>query len=261
MIVSDQRTTPFTNLQLLGTTLPASGIFFCAIIIFFAYFIRGIAGFGSALIAVPLLALQLDLPLIVPVICLLDYLASVTHGLQNRALIRWPDLLPLLPFSLAGLLTGFYILRHVDATSLATALAVFIVIYAVYALLPLPPLRGRRLWAAPAGFFGGMIGVIFGTGGPFYVIYMGLRQLDKTEFRATIATVFMIDGGMRLISFFAGGFYGHGAFLAVFAALPLLVAGLWTGGRIHVAISQRNFVRLVSLILLGSGAVLFFKVS
>lgn len=248
-------------MQLLGTSLPVSGILFCLVIIFFAYFIRGIAGFGSALIAVPLLALQLDLPLIVPVICLLDYLASITHGLQNRAMIRWRDLLPLLPFSLAGLLTGLYILRHADAGRLAAALAVFIIVYAIYALLPLPSLRGNRLWAVPAGFFGGMIGVIFGTGGPFYVIYMGLRQLNKTEFRATVATVFMIDGGMRLVSFFLGGFYGPGAFWAIPAALPLLAAGLWAGGRIHVGISQQNFVRLVSFILLGSGVVLFLKVS
>lgn len=243
-------------MQLLGTSLSLSGLFFCALIIFFAYFIRGIAGFGSALIAVPLLALQLDLPLIVPVICLLDYFASLTHGFQNRAMISWRDLLPLLPFSLAGLFTGLYILHHVDSSRLAAALAVFIIIYAIYALLPIPALRGGRKWAAPAGFCGGMIGLIFGTGGPFYVIYMGLRQLNKTEFRATVATVFMIDGAMRLISFFVGGFYGHGAFRAILAAFPLLVAGLWSGGKIHVSISQKNFVRLVSLILLGSGFVL-----
>ncbi len=247
-------------MQLLGATLPVSGILFCAIVIFFAYFIRGIAGFGSALIAVPLLALQLDLALIVPVICMLDYTASVTHGFHNRAMISWPDLLPLLPFSLAGLIAGLYVLRNVEAGRLAAALAVFIIVYAIYALLPLPPLRGGRSWAAPAGFFGGMIGVIFGTGGPFYVIYMRLRQLDKGGFRATVATVFMIDGGMRLITFFTGGFYGQGAFWAIIAALPLLAGGLWAGGRIHVGISQRNFVRLVSLILLGSGGVLLSRV-
>ena len=52
-----------------------------------AHYIRGIAGFSSALVAMPLLAMQMEIALIVPVICLLDYLASLTHGLQNRSRI------------------------------------------------------------------------------------------------------------------------------------------------------------------------------
>ena len=51
----------------------------------------------------PLLAMQMEIALIVPVICLLDYLASLTHGLQNRSRICWPDLPPLLPFTLCGM--------------------------------------------------------------------------------------------------------------------------------------------------------------
>lgn len=44
------------------------------------------------------------------------------------------------------------------------------------------------------------------------------------------------------------------------AALPLLAVGLVLGGKIHVSISQKSFVRLVSLILLGSGSALLLKV-
>ena len=59
----------------------------------------------------PLLAMQMEIALIVAVICLLDYFASLTHGLQNRSRICWPDLLPLLPFTLCGMVLLVKVLK------------------------------------------------------------------------------------------------------------------------------------------------------
>jgi len=38
-----------------------------------------------------------------------------------------------------------------------------------------------------------------------------------------------------------------------------VAAGLYIGGRIHVNMSQKNFVRLVSLILIASGLALLIR--
>ncbi len=225
----------------------------------FAYLIRGIAGFGSALIAVPLLALRYPLALVVPVITLLDWFAAIAQGVKLRRQIRWPDLLPLLPFSALGVFSALFLHKIVAAADLAMALGIFVICYGAYALLPLPQLRGGRGWSAPAGFLGGMVGGVFGTGGPFYVIYLTLRQLNKEEFRTTVATIFVMDGFFRLLGFAAGGFYNRQVLTFVLLALPLMGAGLWVGGRIHLSMSQQGFVRLVSFILFGSGLALLSK--
>lgn len=52
--------------------------------------------------------------------------------------------------------------------------------------------------AAPCGFAGGLLGALFGTGGPLYVIYLGLRELGKGAFRATFALNFLFGGAIRL---------------------------------------------------------------
>jgi hypothetical protein len=229
------------------------------VVLFFAYFVRGIAGFGSALIAVPLLVLWFPLAQVVPLIVLLDWLASVSQGLPHRRLIRWADLLPLLPFTLLGVVAGLHLHTLLAPDRLILALAFFVIAYGLYALLPFPPLRGGRVFAMPAGLLGGMVGSLFGTGGPFYVIYLTLRRLDKTEFRTTVAAIFVIDGFCRITGFVFAGFYTVTILAAFVAALPVAALALRMGGRIHLTISQKAFVRLVSLILLGSGAALLVK--
>src|SRR5690606_20963405 len=152
--------------------------------------VRGIAGFGSGLIAVPLLAFMFPLQVVVPIVVLFDYLGSASQGIRNRDLIAWRDEVPLIPFTLAGVALGLTLLKSLDSDTLKLALGGFVIAYAVYQLLPLPVLRGSRLYAVPCGFFGGVIGTVFGTGGPFYVIYFGLRALEKSIFRATFAANF-----------------------------------------------------------------------
>ena len=138
-----------------GIPMVQPEIFFAAGVLFFAYFIRGIAGFGSALISVPLLALFFPVSQVVPLIGLLDWLASVSQGLPNRRLIRWPDLLPLLPFTVLGVSAGLYLHTVLAPTSLLLALSIFILLYAVYALLPFPPLHGRAVAGRACRFAGG----------------------------------------------------------------------------------------------------------
>ena len=65
-------------------TLSLSQLLLAALIILGAYLMRGIAGFGSGLIAIPLLALMMPLTIVVPMVGLLDYIASTSHGLKHR---------------------------------------------------------------------------------------------------------------------------------------------------------------------------------
>ena len=225
-----------------------------------AYFVRGIAGFGSGLIAIPLLAQFLPLTVVVPMVGLLDYIASSGHGMKHRQAIAWREILPLLPFTLLGVLSALYLFHTLDAELLRIALGIFILLYALYTLSGLMPERqGTRLWALPAGGFGGLIGTLFGTGGPFYVIYLRLHHLDKTAFRATIAMVFLIDGSSRILGYFASGFYHAQTILLVALALPTMVLAMYLGGHVHTNLSQLAFQRGIGVLLLGSGVALLLR--
>lgn len=230
-----------------------------AAILVVAYLVRGIAGFGSGLIAVPLLAIQFPVEKVVPIVVLFDYLGSASQGIRNRDKIVWREELTLLPFAFVGIALGLTLLQFLASETLKQALGIFVILYAIYQILPLPVLVGSRLFAVPCGFFGGVIGTLFGTGGPFYVIYFTLRELDKNAFRATFAANFLIDGAIRLAAFASFGFFAGEVIWAILAGLPLVAIGLWLGGRVHSTLSPDTFKRIISILLFFSGIVLLIR--
>ncbi len=239
--------------------LTALQVIFSIVIIFFAYTVKGLSGFGSGLIAIPLLAFMFPITFIVPVLGLLSYSGTIMQSVHLRKQVVWRDMLPLIPFSLMGITIAVWLLVNVDEKSLVMALGLFVLLYSIYSLLPLSDPVGGRKWAIVAGSFGGMVGALFGTGGPFYVVYLKMRQLDKGQFRATIAMIFLVDGGVRIAGYAISGLYNTQVLWMVATLLPVLFSGMYVGHHLHIKINQKLFNQLISVMLIMSGIMLLFK--
>jgi len=230
------------------------------VILLVAFFVRGIVGFGSGLIAIPLMALYLPVTLVVPMLAILDYVASASHGVKHRSNIQWKIIFPFLPFMLLGVALALYLFSTLDGDVLRKLLGVFILLYAIYILSGISPHgRSSSLWAIPTGSAGGLISTLFGTGGPLYVIYLHLRGLDKQAFRATIAVLFFADGSSRLLGYIATGFISIEALYLTLLAIPIIAVAMYAGGHIHTNLSQKTFNKLLSTLLLCSGLALLLK--
>lgn len=232
-----------------------------AAILLTAYFIRGITGFGSGLISVPLLALFLPLKFVVPLILLLDFTASIVIGGFNFKRVKWDEVGVLIPFGIVGVILGTSLLVNLPPEPMLIALAAFVFVFAMRSLLNL---HGDKLisrgWAIPASLTGGTVGALFGTGGPPYVIYLSHRIRDKSELRATFSALFFTEGLTRIGSFLVAGLLMTASvWVAFFAALPLVLGALYLGGRVHVGITPAQMARLVGVLLLVSSVSLLFK--
>lgn len=230
-------------------------------IVVLAYFIRGIAGFGSGLIAVPLLALFLPLTFVVPLILLLDFTASLVMGGLDLQRVQWREVGMLIPFSLIGVMVGTQLLVNLPLTPMLLILAAFIFVFAVRSLLNL---KGEKSvspwWAIPASFTGGTVGGLFGTGGPPYVIYLNHRIQDKTLLRATFSAVFFIEGAVRIVTFFVAGLLmAQTVWWNALWALPLMLGALWLGGHVHTGLTQAHMTRLIGVLLLLASVSLTLK--
>ena len=225
-----------------------------------AYTFRGVTGFGSGLIATPLLALFLPLTFAIPFISLLDMTASMTHISHTRQHIAWKVILRAIPFAFIGVPIGLFALQTVDTKTLIKSLGIFIILFAIYSLVS-PKLKKSDsiIWPAFGGFFGSLVGAMFGAGGPFYVFYFQLQQLDKFAFRATCAAVFLLDGLIRAAGFAYSGFYSSTVLLSIAYSLPIMFISMYIGNHIHTNISQRTFQKSIGVFLIFSGFALLLK--
>ncbi len=238
---------------------PMEVYLFASLIALVAYFVRGVAGFGSALVASPLLAQLLPLSFVVPMVVILDNSGSIIQAWRHRRLIVWQDLRPLLPFSFIGIALAMFLHALIDGQLLKRLLGGFVFLFGVYQFLPQPSTHLSRRWAAPAGLLGGLVGGLFGTGGPFYVMYFRLRQLEKTVFLATIAMLWVVDGGLRILGFALGGHYQARHFWLLVAMAPAAWLGLHWGQKVHFDVTPRAFRHIIGMLLLGSGGALLWR--
>lgn len=228
-------------------------------IVFIAFFIRAMTGFGSALISIPLLALLFDLKTVVPLEAVLEVAISL---LLLRTVYRDIDrrtLLPMIAGVALGSLLGVYGLTTVGTSTLKRVFGVAIIGYALYLVTNQRETVYRPTsigWGFVAGFGGGVIGGTVGTSGPPYVMYLSYRLRDKRILRATLTALFGIDGLWRIGLFTASGLLTRAVWWQVATVLPALALGTVLGNRAHLNISQPRFLQLVAAVLGVAGLLL-----
>src|SRR5258706_794020 len=167
-----------------------------------AYFIRGITGFGSGLISVPLLALSQPLQFAIPLVLALDFTASVVLGSTNNKKANWGEIRILLPAGMIGACIGAYALLTLPTTPVLLTLGAFTMFFGFRNIFGLQPVgQLSRAWAIPAGLAGGGAGALFGTGGSPYIMYLTRPPFDKGQRRATFSWLFAISSGVRRSGF------------------------------------------------------------
>jgi len=227
-----------------------------------AYFIRGITGFGSALISVPLLALSQPLHFAIPLVLALDFTASLALGSTNSSKANWSEIKILLPAGMVGACIGAFALLNLPTQPILIGLGVFVVVVGLRNVFGLEPVgQLSRAWAIPAGLAGGSAGALFGAGSPPYIIYLSRRLHNKGEVRATFSWLIAIDGGFRLSLFlFAGLLLEPKLQFAYLLGLLPMGVGLYVGNKVHADLTREGMLRVVGALLVLSGLMLFLKV-
>ena len=135
--------------------LPPETLVIASLVVAGAFIVFGLTGFGSTILAVPLLAHLLPLKFVIPMFVLLDFGAALRTGFKFHATIDKRELAWLAPSMLAGIAAGVFLLVSLPGELILTALGVFVLGYGAYAASGREPtLRLRRLWALPVGAFG-----------------------------------------------------------------------------------------------------------
>ncbi|MBN2243572.1 MAG: sulfite exporter TauE/SafE family protein [Acidobacteria bacterium] len=219
-------------------------------------------GFGAGLIAVGLsAAIHPEIRDIAVILLLVNLPIETFVVLRNRSEVRWPKVIMICIGVAIGVPVGTWILHVGNPTFILTILGGFLIV-AGLALVRTPP--GARVqwtnWSAPpTGIASGILGGLFGTGGPPVIIYYRLSGVDKTVFRGSLMAVFLIIGLVRVPSYIVGGLITEPRLWSALAVVPAVIAGAFAGGRIHIQLSEKRFRQIVSAVLVLIGALLLFR--
>lgn len=235
-----------------------------AAVVFGAFVVRGMSGFGAGMIAVPLLAFAIPLQLAVPLCSLLVFILFIVLLIRDHQQVVWPELWRLVPPTIVGALLGLWLFAVLDNRMLVMLLGGFLVLYSLYMLtvsvLGLPQLRCSSRWALPAGFFGSFFDTLFGGGGgTLVVIYVNARGVSRAGFRATVAALWFFEMIARIGGYAWAGFYDGGTLLLFAVLLPLVWAGTVVGERLGNRVGSETFARVLAVMLLASGISLLAK--
>ena len=236
---------------------PVGVLAYLAGIGFVAGLARGFAGFGAALIFVPLAAAVLGPRVAAPVLLVIDSLGSLPmlpsawqHGRQRSVLTVSLGALATVPI-------GAWALTVLDPVALRWAISLSIL---VLALLLASGWRytghGRPGLALLAGGASGLLNGTAQIGGPPIVVYwLGQRSITVAEARANIVLYFAYTTVWSAAVFAYAGLFSARVFLLSLAAGPAYLVGTVLGMRIFGLASAVLF-RRVCYALITMAAIL-----
>lgn len=214
--------------------------------------VRGITGFGGAMVMAPPLALLLGPKLTVPVVLLLESVAAAPQVVQTRSLVRWRVIAPILAATCVTVPLGGYLLLTSDAATLRRATALIVIVFSLLLL------RGWRYSGAQKTLtgtaLGGLAGAMLGAtsiGGPPVILYLlaGPDRIDTT--RANLTLFVAGSSFIGIVMLFATGVLDAAAAWTGLLLAPGYYGGLVIGTRLFSRFDDVRFRQFTLLLMIA----------
>jgi uncharacterized membrane protein YfcA len=219
----------------------------------------GFAG-GVGIIAVPLLALQVDplraAAIMLPLLIFMDIL-SVKYwwGKQQRKI-----LLLLLPAAVLGIAIGYLLYDYFNPQMIKSLLGAMSIIFAIWGLLKGVETRfSSNVWVGRiCGFIAGLSSFVAHAGGPPVSFYLLPLKLKKETFLATAVYFFAVVNSIKLVPYALLGQLSFDNLLMGLLLAPVAWLGVKLGLVIQGKIGNELFVKIIFVLLFIIGAKLLF---
>lgn len=235
--------------------LGAGGALWLASALLAAAFVRGYSGFGFAALVVAASSLVTNPMNLVPVVVLADVLMTVQQAMQIRTAIDWRRSGTLFAGALAGVPVGVWALNGIGVDTVRAVISVYVlvmcgVLLSGWHFLHAVGDAGHVATGLVSGLANGAA-----VGGLPVAAFFAAQPVAAVTFRATLIAYFTLLDLWTLPLMWANGMFVADTFKATLMAAPLLVLGIWAGGR-HFVKSEPQSFRRFAIYLLATLAVL-----
>jgi uncharacterized membrane protein YfcA len=212
--------------------------------------IRGLTGFGGAMVMAPPLALMLGPRLMVPIAVLLEGIAALPMVWNARREIRLSTIGPILAVACAAVPLGGYVLMTADPQTMRRVIAFIVIVFSLLLL------RGWRHAGRPnlatsigIGAVSGAMGGATSMSGPPVILYLLSGPDPAQTSRANLTLFVAVTSLVAAAVLWAGGALGAQAAWMALLLAPAYCGGLVAGARLFPKFGDTR-LRQIALILL-----------
>jgi uncharacterized membrane protein YfcA len=227
-------------------------------------------GLGGTVVSLvtPTLALIANMPAgeavayALPLLLVGDVFALRTYwGRWDRDVI-----IKMMPGTIVGIIIGAQLLSSLSPVTIRHGIGIMVLVYCLYKVIE-PRIRQNlaqaqndtRIWQG--SLFGGGAGVastLANAGGPIASVYLLMERLTPTAFIGTSALYFALVNVMKIPNLLQAGMLQPIWFVQTAWAIPLVIAGVWTGKWLINRLDVVAFERVILVLLSITGFFLLF---
>lgn len=230
-------------------------IILCALVILSAAFIKGMTGFGFALLAVPFLSLLFPMQVLVPAMSLFNLITSLVILIKLQEKIKAYYFIPMFIASLGGIPLGIYALEYVSSESLRLITGILVILFSLQMLGKIK--LAKHFLKFPivfAGFISGMLSSAISVGGPPLVIAMNRKGYSKEQFRGVFAWFGVFSSFFTTAAFLMKGMIEMESVNLALFCLPILFFGSHFGSKFSTKVEPEKFRKIVISINIITGS-------
>ena len=228
-----------------------------AFILMLAAFTKGVTGFGSSLIAIPLLTAFVFLPedaraIVVTVNLILNIFILASAKKLSFSALK-PFWVLIVTVFIASILSGFLLPRF-DAQLFNIVLGILLIFTAINNLFKIKfRIEHPKRYFIPVGILGGTLNTLIGAGSVPVLIFLANTNLKKADFRISILFFLLILNSGSLISFVINANYGWNIAYQALIFMPVVLVGSFLGIRWQNRFNEVTFQRIIAILLLVMG--------
>ncbi|MGV8827723.1 MAG: sulfite exporter TauE/SafE family protein [Breznakibacter sp.] len=231
---------------------------FIVMVVLIASLVKGITGFGFALVSLPILVAWFPVKELIPVLTICNLLASIVIVLQKKSipLINSSSRLLIYSGSVATIL-GVILLSSISETVVTLVIAALMALLSMVSILgKLGKFSNKPVNFVYAGIISGLLAGSVSISGPPLAIFMKGIRMEKAEFREVFSWFSIITATIALTGYYLSGLLSFAEVKLSLCFFPILYIGSYLGKRINARISLKVFDKMNALICFVSCVIL-----
>ena len=223
--------------------------------IFLASTTQGLAGFGFAIVSVPIMIIFISPKMVVPIIVMQAILINLLILIEARKWLDLKRIWPLIVAGIAGIPVGTYLLVVLDVNVLRVFIGSVIAPFAIAYMVGFSKqVKNEKLAFAPIGFISGLLGASTSIGGPPVILFFVNQGVDKQTFRANLVAYYLVVSLVVILAFVLSGVITTTVIQYAIWFLPATLLGTITGIKLAHKIDEKLF-RKIALIVVTIAAL------